>query len=277
MESTSSIARTMTLAFLVLVGTIGESSVKGEQVTTLPKRIESRDGSIHREVPAVLVQRRGRPPEWHYLKEMEEYYDDLEDFYKRRDPALSDYYESWEKYYERVRKGRPAIMPPEIVFERAPGGGPVLAPPELRGGQPRIAVGNVNRRFGSQSYLENTYRELQRQLAGLTTGDTWLAYFELPFDEQPGSTPLEVLMTERSREQLATAQERFDRIADDPEYRVVARLSAFGRTRSALRSFTQWLERQPTLAEPEVVGGEEIPLPPPDPQPPSDGPVLLPQ
>src|SRR5690606_12006997 len=154
--------------------------------------------------------------------------------------------------YENVRKGKPAILPPEIVIEGGRGGGPFLASPERTVPQPRIAVSNLYRN-GPHTNLERSYRQLQRQLAGLTTGETSLDYFQLPFDEQPGSTSLDLLMSEESKAHFAKALGRFDRIANEPEYRVVARLSAFGRTRNALRSFTQWLARQPTVAEPEEV------------------------
>lgn len=227
-------------------------------------------------IPARFVQRRGRFIERQQLKEMEDYYDDLEDFYKDRDPALAEYYESWEKYYEDVRKGKPAYMPPEIVIGQVPGEGSYLAPPGMESRQPRIAYRQPIQ-AGPHTNLERSYRELRRQLARLNTGDTWLAYFDLPFNLHRDSTSLDLLMTERSKAQFAEAMRRFDQIAADPTYKVVAQRPAFNRTRYALRSFTQWHERQPTLEEPEEVQGEEIPLPPQEPQPANDGPVLPPQ
>ena len=258
------------LSCLVAASAATASNARGEDAPS-PIRFaaEPHEGMLRPGVPAILVQRRGRPAEWRQLKELEDYYDDLEDFYKDRDPQLADYYERLEKYYEDVRKGRPAYLPPEAFPDE-----PVAFPPGIASVPPRFAM---NRVAISQVALERAYRDLRGQLTRLNTGDTWLRYLALPLDEERGYTPLEVLQTVEAKEQLAEGMRRFDQIAVDPEYRVVARLPAFGRTRSALRSFTRWLDQQPTIAEP-VLAGEEIPTPAPvEEEAPVDGPLLTPE
>lgn len=267
----------------VLLPILATDAIAQSAAPSIEIEVDARGGEV---VVGRFVPRRS--PEWHQLKEMEEYYDDLEDFYKKRDPALAKYYERWEKYFENVRKGKPAYMPPELVIDGAPGAGPYFAPPGLAAQQPRISYRQPIQ-VGPHTNLERTYRVLQQQLSRLTTADSWLRYLALPFDAQQSSTSIESLMTEKSKAQFAEALQRFDQTASDPEYQMIARLPAFNRTRSSLRSFTQWLERQPPVEEPEEIIGEEIPLTPPaEPQPPavpqppaepqpSGGPVLPPQ
>lgn len=231
--------------------------------------IKKHDGIARHGVPAIFVQRRGRSPEWRQLKELEDYYDDLEDFYKDRDPQLADYYEQVENYYEDVRKGRRAYLPPE-VFPAQPGDPYAGAPP---GPHPMLA-----RRGDYQARLERAYRDLCRQLARLNTGDTWLRYFELPIDARGEATPLDVLQSVEAKEQFAETMRRFENVAGDPQYRVIAQLPAFHPTREALNSFNRWLDHQTPRIEPsEAIDGEEIPSPTPIEENNSiEGPLLTP-
>ena len=62
----------------------------------------------------VIVNRRASNRD---LKAMEEYYDDLEDFYEDRNPRLAKEAEKMEKYYEDLRKGR-RVVPPVVSLPR---------------------------------------------------------------------------------------------------------------------------------------------------------------
>ncbi|MEX2168659.1 MAG: hypothetical protein WD851_05085 [Pirellulales bacterium] len=261
--------RLCSLGFLLCIAMGPPNAFAAEAEPPVPWETKTHDGVARHGVPAIFVQRRGRLPERRQLKELEDYYDDLEDFYKDRDPQLADYYEQVENYYEDVRKGRRAYLPPE-VFPAQPGDPFAGAPP---GPRPMLA-----RRGDYQARLERAYRDLCRQLARLNTGNTWLRYFELPLDARGGSTPLEMLQSVEAKEQLAEALGRFEHVASDPQYRVIAQLPAFHPTRDALGSFNRWLDRQPTRAElAEAIEGEEIPSPTPIEQnAPIEGPLLTP-
>ena len=254
------------LAFAVSLGAANDRS-EGAQP---PDRwaVESQAAPPGQGVPARFVQRRARPLEWRQLKEMEDYYDDLEDFYNDRDPQLAEYYESLENYYEDVRKGRRPYLPPEAL----------AAPPAELPSDVPAPRRFIMRRANPQASLERSYRELRAQLARFDTGETWLRYLALPIADD-GQTPLDALQTPEAKEQLSEGLERFDRVASDPEFQVIAQLSSFGRTRYALRSFTRWLDQQsaPTESTAPLVG-EEIPTPAPlGEQAPADGPLLPPQ
>jgi hypothetical protein len=224
-----------------------------------------------RTTSARLVQRRARLLEARQLRDLEQYYDDLEDFYNDRDDEqMAEYYEGFEKYYEDVRKGRRPYLPPEALAvqfgEPVPREGAIL---------PRF----IARRPPPQADLEQSYRQLRTQLTRFNTADTWLRYLALPLNSEGIGTPLSSLQTAEAREQLAAAVEHYDRVAADREFSMIARLPAFDRTRSALRSFNRWLEQQPTVEQSaEALVGEEIPVPAPvEDEPPAEGPLLVPQ
>ncbi|QDU59029.1 hypothetical protein [Aeoliella mucimassa] len=68
-------------------------------------------GTIAETVSAQFILRRDTKRD---LKAMEEYYDDLEDFYEDRNPRLAREAERMENYYEDLRKGR-RVAPPVAV------------------------------------------------------------------------------------------------------------------------------------------------------------------
>lgn len=258
--------RLVSLVLAIFLGTVCDGS---ERTNTSDQSAVKSPASRERQgVPARFVQRRARSPEWRQLKEMEDYYDDLEDFYNDRDPQLAEYYESLENYYEDVRKGRRPFLPAEAL---------AVPPSELPYDVPALPR-YIMRQASPQANLERSYRELRAQLARFDTGETWLRYLALPIADE-GNTPLEALQTPEAKQQLSEGLERFDRVATNPEFQVIARLSSFGRTRYSLRSFTRWLDQQSVTAEPTVpLGGEEIPTPAPiGDDAPADGPLLPPQ
>jgi hypothetical protein len=258
---------------LTFIATSDMHSRAAESEVGAPQRPRPRaasrlsDAPSEFEVPARLVQRRARLLEARQLRDLEQYYDDLEDFYNDRDDEhMAEYYEGFEKYYEDVRKGRRPYLPPELLAEQF--------------GEPVPRDGAVLPRFVArqpQADLEQSYRQLRTQLTRFNTADTWLRYLALPMNSEGIGTPLSELQTAESRGQLAAAVEHYDRVAADSEFSMIARLPAFGRTRSALRSFNRWLEQQPMVEDSTApLAGEEIPAPTPvEVESPVEGPLLV--
>ncbi|MCO6045108.1 hypothetical protein NG895_14450 [Aeoliella sp. ICT_H6.2] len=282
------------------------------------------------------------------LKAMEEYYDDLEDYYEDRNPRLAREAERMEKYYEDLRKGRnvqlPAVsipgvrlrvqervgrvfsgersvlVPSEPQVQRAaaqpsngrwqswgnstppaessntppaeptPAGAqePTLAPPQetslLNSPQPteayRVPAEEASTsgdlRFPPASSAADPYTRLNTAHGALVrdlnemaeknpqVARQWLDYLDLPRSRREDVASAEFYTTTSGREELTTTLERFDSVAGDPQFVAISRLPSFGRTRIAMRGLINWLEQQPTLAnpgtEPDVV--EELPAPP---------------
>ncbi len=224
----------------------------------------------------MFVQRRFKgSPQWRELKALEEYYDDLEDFYDDRDPVLADYYERLENYYEDLRKGRPAALPVRpiphgaVVPQNVPFNivvEPALAPQLLPGGVPKTTT--TQKLVDSPDVrLERAYRDLQVQLPRFTTGSRWQQYLRLPFDQIVEGDALAWLLSDEGMAELRDALIRYDRVNSNPQYRVVTRLSAFGKTRKLLQEFLTWEESSPTSEGPQLQfngplpPAEEIPIP----------------
>lgn len=235
--------------------------------------------------PVVVVEQDNQPvhsgplPTRRELKALEDYYDDLEDFYKKRDPELARYYESLENYYEDVRKGRRPYVPPvaapgfplpgETPWQPAAPAGPAPGfnpgpPPEPQ--PPRLAAPTRSAAaiVAPGARLARVYQDLRRELQRLSGGGKWLAYLELPIDEG-GQPPVgDTRFTPERREALSKALQRYDRVAGDPQYDGLTNLPEFRQTHSALRALVSWLGDQPMLAPPaQTPQVEEIPAPTP--------------
>lgn len=282
------------------------------------------------------------------LKAMEEYYDDLEDYYEDRNPRLAHEAERMEKYYEDLRKGR-AVAPPAVTIpgvrmriqervgrvlsgERSvlvpneppaaatqpsnsrwqswgssqqpaePAAAPTAAPtpagpqeptpappqetsmlaPPLMPAEPtevrRVPVDEASAtgdlRFpptsaaaGPHTRLDMAHGALVRDLNELAeknpeAAGQWLKYLDLPIGDRQDVEPAEYYTTESGRSELSATLERYDAIAGNPQFEAISRLPSFGRTRVAMRGVIDWLDEQPTLAEPDADVAEELPAPP---------------
>lgn len=274
------------------------------------------------------------------LKAMEEYYDELEDYYEDRNPRLAREAERMEKYYEDLRKGRAgeapivslpvirSLLPPRLrqpvapersvlvpapseaseqpaakveatapnngrwntwggqtpesalAPELAPAGEPTLAPApteafrvptdaEEPAGELRFPEGGA---IDPQGQLQQSHAALVRNLEQLADKSPaavaqWLGYLALPRPTGENTDLAAHLTTTAGREQLAEALDRYESVANDPQFVAISRFESFGETRQALRGLLQWLEQQPTLAEPAAASAatdaaEELPVPP---------------
>ncbi|WP_425396281.1 hypothetical protein [Aeoliella sp.] len=272
------------------------------------------------------------------LKAMEEYYDDLEDYYEDRNPRLAREAERMENYYKDLRKGR-AVQPPAVSIpgvrlrlqeriggalleERsvlvpnaaesarttpqqpngrwqtwgsssqpsqpsnaspaapAPAGAeePTLAPPqpteayrvpaEEASASGDLRFPPITSSADPQTRLDTAHGALVRDLNNLAekspeAAGQWLDYLDLPSSDREDVDLAEYYTTETGREELTATLGRYDSIAGDPKFAAITRLPSFGRTRVAMRGLIDWLEQQPTLAEPEADVAEELPAPPP--------------
>ncbi len=100
------------------------------------------------------AQIRGRFYSRRELKDLEKYYDDLEDFYKDRNPRLAREAERMEHYYEDLRKGR-AVGPPPVL-------------PGLRA--------FVDSRLMREEYVDPQTAELHQQRAEVQPRNRWQAW-----------------------------------------------------------------------------------------------------
>jgi hypothetical protein len=278
------------------------------------------------------------------LKAMEDYYDELEDYYDDRNPRLAREAERMEKYYEDLRKGRAqeapivslpvlrSLVPPRLrqpaYQERsvlvpapsseaeqvapAPTGEPTAAPnngrwqtwgndappaaPSPEGaatGEPTLApapteafrvptdapepAGELRFPEGGaldpQGQLKQSHAALVGSLEKLAEKSPaavaqWMGYLALPRPAGESMGMTEYFTTSTGREQLVETLDRYNSVAANPQFAAISRLEAFDQTRVAIEGMLNWLEQQPTLAEPgqsvagQADGAEELPVPP---------------
>lgn len=283
------------------------------------------------------------------LKAMEDYYDELEDYYDDRNPRLAREAERMEKYYEDLRKGRAqeapivslpvlrSLVPPRLrqpVYqersvlvpapsdaaeqvapaeasggatgeptvapnngrwqtwggdtppaapspEGAAAGEPTLAPAPTEafrvpteaaapGGELRFPEGGAT---DPQGQLQQSHAALVRSLEQLAEKSPaavaqWMGYLALPRPTGESMGMAEYFTTSGGRGQLVDTLDRYNSVAANPQFAAISRLESFAQTRAAIEAMLNWLEQQPTLAEPgqSVVGqgdsAEELPVPP---------------
>jgi hypothetical protein len=283
------------------------------------------------------------------LKAMEEYYDELEDYYEDRNPRLAREAERMEKYYEDLRKGRaneapivslpvlrslvparlrqpayqersvlvpapadtaeqvapaatgepttapnngrwqtwggdapPATPSPEGVSpEGAPAGEPTLAPAPTEAfrvptdapepaSELRFPEGGA---LDPQGQLKQSHAALVQSLEQLAEKSPaavaqWMGYLALPRPAGESMGMAEYFTTSTGRQQLVETLERYNSVAANPQFAAISRLESFDQTRVAIEGMLNWLEQQPTLAEPgqsvagQADGAEELPVPP---------------
>jgi hypothetical protein len=103
--------------------------------------------------------------------------------------------------------------------------------------------------------LRSISQSLQNQLDRFNTGESWQRYLRIPESLDASRPP-----NERS-DAIAKLLDRFDKIAGDPQYSMIARLSAFQAMQAAL---TEALSRPQTDSTPEDGAVEDLPLPVPE-------------
>ncbi|HAY82183.1 MAG TPA: hypothetical protein DCY79_20450 [Planctomycetaceae bacterium] len=96
--------------------------------------------------------------------------------------------------------------------------------------------------------LQFAFMQLERQLGGHTNGKAWAAYLALPKEWHRSRSPLR---TAAASKLLA----RFEKVASQPEYALVASLPEFPLAHAALKEFTAgWVAEQSLLQTVQAVG-----------------------
>jgi hypothetical protein len=105
-------------------------------------------------------------------------------------------------------------------------------------------------------------QSLHNRLDRFDTGDTWQRYFRLPEEAVAASTP-----PDARNAAIAKLLERFQKVAADPQYSMIARLPAFKAMEAGLNEAFSRPESDTTRPETTT---EDLPLPPPE-RPASEG------
>ena len=147
----------------------------------------------------------------------------------------------------------------ELVSERSSLAGSSLAGSSTRQERIQSPTGSVEARRAVLRKLasptERRYAELQfafmqleRQLGGHTNGKAWVAYLALPKEWHSARSPLR---TAAASKLLA----RFEKVASQPEYALVASLPEFPLAHAALKEFVAgWVAEQSLLQTVQAVG-----------------------
>lgn len=102
--------------------------------------------------------------------------------------------------------------------------------------------------------LRSISARLHERLSRFDTGASWQRYLRLP------ETAFAYSSSER-REALVKTLDRFDHVASDPQYSMVARLPALVAMQAALTEALSRLDKSPTAGDSP---SEDLPLPAPD-------------
>jgi len=96
--------------------------------------------------------------------------------------------------------------------------------------------------------LQFAFMQLERQLGGHTHGKAWAAYLALPKEWHSARSPLR---TAAAGKLLA----RFEKVASQPEYALVASLPEFPLAHAALKEFVAgWVAEQSLLQTVQAIG-----------------------
>ncbi len=96
--------------------------------------------------------------------------------------------------------------------------------------------------------LQFAFMQLERQLGGHTNGKAWVAYLALPKEWHSARSPLR---TAAASKLLA----RFEKVASQPEYALVASLPEFPLAHAALKEFVAgWVAEQSLLQTVQAIG-----------------------
>jgi hypothetical protein len=121
--------------------------------------------------------------------------------------------------------------------------------------------------------LDRTLRSISQRLYDrlnrFNTGETWQRYLRLPDEVFADSSP-------QRREALVKTLGRFDNVASDPQYSMIARLPVFAAMQATLVEALSRIDESQTSAGPPA---EDLPLPAPERpvQNGRDGPFLQPR